>query len=243
MKSALCRYVHPAGLNGTLPQQGVLSGVKPIFVFTAATESRELVLHSLRLAKRAYPQASIVLILDQPRPDLMFGGLRCVQGKTLKVQSEGGAWWHRFFEEGLREPGDVIFNVDPDTRIARKLSYVPDFDCFGSHLGPGHCQEHIQGGFQGFWRSSAEVLCASRVFLQESLKDWHNWAWAQDYHFGWGEKKGYLSTDRLIMVGLKKLGLTWGNHDEVMSMYRASLLPADLSKWAVTHPHKSVGGS
>lgn len=216
--------------------------MKPIFVVTVASESLDLITFCVDLIWKAYPGGSVVIVADQPRTDLAAVPAKFVQRpKPLKVQPEGGNWWHSFFEEALRETGDIIFKFDPDARISRKLSYIPDVDCFGSLLGKGEVQEHIQGGCQAFWRTSAQKLYDSKVFTFPALTDWKTWAFKRDYDYDWAEWKGYLSTDRIIMWGLRACGMSWGNHAEIISLCKHDWLPADLTPWAITHPHKVPG--
>lgn len=208
---------------------------------TVANEPKEIIHRSIGFIYSAYKTASVVLIADQPRSDLCETRARFVQSTPMKNHACGARWWDRVFQEGLKEQGELIFKIDPDTHVVRQLKIIPAADCFGTLLGKGHVQEHIQGGCQGFWRSAVERIVASKVLLDDAYKDWRTWAFGGgtcDCDFGSGNWAGYLSTDRINMHVLRRLHMTWDNHPDMACYFLLNELPEHLKNYAITHPHK-----
>jgi len=217
--------------------------MKTIWAMTVACEQKVAIQESVDLIYRAYPTASIVLIADRIRSDLMDINARFVQSTPMKNQASGALWWDRLFREGLKEQGELIFKIDPDAHVNRPLKVIPAADCFGTLLGKNHIQEHIQGGCQGFWRSAAERIFNSQVLLDDAYKDWHTWAFGgghADTDFGPTGWADYLSTDRINMHVLKRLNMTWDNHPDMSCYYFMNGTPIETENMTSRTPTDSL---
>lgn len=215
---------------------------------TVANEPFKLVQRCINHVYAAYPNAAVVVIADQLRPDLGYINARFVQSCPLKNQPSGALWWDRLFAEALKEDGEYIFKIDPDTLVHKPLTFFPNCDCFGTLLGKGMMKEHIQGGCQVFIRSAAKTILADGCLLDPAYQDWQTWAFkdqtgqvVDDFNYGYGEWKGYLSTDRILMHVLRRMRMCWDNHPEIACYFEVHQRPdsAQAPKFAVTHPHRA----
>ena len=194
-------------------------------------------LHHLRLV---YPAVEVVVISDgtgYPEYSDICAKYRArfVKGDRLKRAECGGRWWLRTLTHGLTLGTEYLVKIDPDTKFQREIAFWPTWDIFGTLSGRGTKWEHIQGGVQGFSRSTIVRLMESEFFNDHALCDPATYVWSEALLLH-AKKKNYLCTDAMLQYAKKRLKLTWGDWSEASSRWRG--LPANVAKYAVTHPHK-----
>ena len=197
----------------------------------------EWCLHHLRLI---YPDIVVTVISDgNGYPE--YPGIcaeyhaQFVKGEKLKRAACGGRWWLRTLTHGLETGTDYMIKIDPDTKFQRRIGVWPSHDIFGTLTGRGKHWEHIQGGVQGFARSTVVRLIETEYFADSALCDPATYAWSSTL-LEHARKSNYLCTDAMLRSAKRALKLSWGDWTEVCSRWRG--LPADKSRYAITHPHK-----
>ena len=102
----------------------------PIFVVNVYQEDEALLLQCLTSIRTFYPDAPLVMISDGNQ-NMLYSDMafkmraRLVIGSRLKVPASGGAWTKRMYTEALREVGDTIVKMDPDSLMWRAFKIDP----------------------------------------------------------------------------------------------------------------------
>lgn len=211
--------------------------MKITFIVTFANEPIEQIDWCLSNLRKSYPKANVILISDGGRIDYGLPqkyNTVFVAGEKLKIISRGALWWKRFLTEALKTDADVIFKIDPDTKIWRRLNYFPDSDFFGMLTNKGEIDEHIQGGCQGFSRSFAEKIIDSKITEDENYKDLN--FWGSPAFKAAHAAPDYFSTDWSMIHIAKRLNATREKHTEILSIWVPfSFLKNAPPNWTMKH--------
>jgi hypothetical protein len=151
-------------------------------------------------------------------------------GERLKVATCGAQWWQRFFEIALARPADFVFKMDADTWLHRPFAGFPKWDVFGTV----DRDFEIQGGMQGFRRSTVQKIVTSGICLDPVYKDPARWGPPRTVKYT--QSTGQISSDHSLAHIVRRLGLTWGDWAEVDCQWRKSREFRDGV--AASHPHK-----
>ncbi len=190
--------------------------MKITFVITFAYESLEQLEWCISHLRKSYHEANVILISDGHRDPMYLPekyNTIFIAGQKLKIISCGALWWKRFFTEALKTNADIIFKIDPDTKIWRRLNYLPSSDFFGMLEGTAY----IQGGCQGFNRKFAEKIIESKITEEENYKNQDFWG-NPDFK-ACNPDPNYFSTDWSMIHMAKRLNATLEKHPEIYSRW------------------------
>ena len=138
------------------------------FVMTVHQETGQA-LNRLRVLKRVYPEASVVLVGDGPvapflKPAAMALGARFKEGEEIKQDlSKRGLWTERWLRAGLESGADLIMKIDPDTGIFARAEF-PEAQLFGEKIGD---PVGVHGGCLGIRKETAQRIVDSGLLLDE----------------------------------------------------------------------------
>jgi len=203
----------------------------------------------LPLLRESYPTSRVVLITDgddDPYEDIA-AQYHCDYraGQHLMKLDTGHLFVRRLLVELLRGPERYLFKIDPDTRIWRRFSGLPEApSLFGTletvsegRQAPIAGPPNVQGGCIGMTRDVAETMLESRALTADMFhfRALDSWARCDDAR-------------RAVACGqfLEDFALSWFAHHlgfpivvnpEVQSRWRVPADNPDL-RYAVTHPHK-----
>jgi hypothetical protein len=204
----------------------------------------------LRRLRAHYPEARLIVRSDghhEPRYSALARGLRFDyrEGPRLFGVECGGALVQAMLDAYLDEPTAWLIRIDTDSRVHRRLRWLPEEDCvFGTleHFSQVSREAldppNVQGGCLGLTLGAARALRASRVFEDPALLDPRStWAVCRDIVLR--AESGLVSFDFLVRYGCMRVGVPVREHPEVRSVWRGNVDNRD-SKYAITHPHKFV---
>lgn len=157
-------------------------------------------------------------------------------GRYYKRIECGGLWWKRTLEIGLKYNKKWILKVDPDTKFCRPFRSEPKFPISGTHNNIGNQHEYIQGGCQAIRKDIAQKILKSDILHSDELAK--HWNFCPDRKFlnSW-LPTGYFTTDFSLVYIMRKLGIEFGNWEDVGCQWRVAPPNFD-GTYAVTHPHK-----
>ncbi|GMV79335.1 MAG: hypothetical protein AMXMBFR7_05190 [Planctomycetota bacterium] len=207
--------------------------------------------------RRHYPGATILVHFDGASSALgealaeHYGAPHFVEKRRLYETVYGGELLHGMLERMLAYPAEAMFKIDPDCHIRRRLTQLGPTPIFG-RLQAKPKMACPQGGCVGFTRASAERIVKWGGLRADGLKGpgyvkfWRSVPKRHpDPEFAGrvvaeivkrAEQKGLVSFDWLVYLAAHHTKQRMGEHPEIGSFWRK--LPADLSKFAITHPHK-----
>lgn len=229
------RFGSDTGWMNSSPNRTYNMDPRLLFGCVVYREGPKLLGAFLASVRAHYPDQPIFVISDgmqnpdYPRVCAEYGA-EYVLGERLKILDKGGAWWYRHFKKAASYPFDFFFKIDPDTRIHRKFRSIPEWELFGSKAST-----NIQGGIQGFRRSAVDKIIRSRLLDSPALKNPETWT-KHDVTREYVRATGQISTDFVLMHVIHQLKMTWGNWEEVDSLWHPDRpFRTDV---AATHPHK-----
>lgn len=166
-------------------------------------------------------------------------------GERLYPVENGGKMLQRMLDVFLEQPSSYLVKLDTDTRIHRRLRYMPTGRVvFGtlewetSHSRTRLDFPNVQGGCLGFTLASAQAIASSGLLVSEKLVDYRaTYADNPDILIR-AEKVGLISADFVIRYACRQLDITLVQFDEVMATYRRAV-PSGGGGFAITHPHKT----
>jgi len=124
--------------------------VIPIFVVNVYQEDEALLRQCLKSIRAFYPTAPLVMISDGNQ-NMLYSDIafevkaRLVIGSRLKVPACSGSWTKRMYTEALREVGDTIIKMDPDSYMWRAFKIDPPGD-YAGYLTDCPKGEYVHGG-------------------------------------------------------------------------------------------------
>lgn len=203
----------------------------------------------LRHLRAHYPRARVVVINDGDGMDyervLQPFKVHYINGTHLHHLSTCHLYIRRFCEAMLEGSEEYCIKIDPDTKIWRRLSYLPDMSSiFGSvettteagrqKIAP---PANVQGGFIGCTRDVIRDILDSPQLSADACtrKCFRTWARAGDMVSVVAAAR--FSDDFLLSWLAGQCGVIPLELREVCSNWRR---PPDNSdgRFAVTHPHK-----
>lgn len=208
----------------------------------------------LRHLRTHYPGSRIVLLADGdskslPRYAKLATEFRAnlVLGEHLMALSSSHLYVERMLRQALRGAERFYFRIDPDTRIWRRFSWLPDLACaFGTLETVSEAFKdrirhppNIQGGCIGFTREVVEGVLASDVLSHQRC--------VMDARAGWVRcadcehiaDRGMMLDDFVLSWAVDASGFPVLSHPEIASYWR-NALPNGALSFAVTHPHKEM---
>lgn len=177
--------------------------------------------------RKHYPLAHVLVIIEGENiSNLDMFKVNVIYGKNLWNVDIGGCGqlWNRRFKYFLKSNKQYLFRIDSDTKIEKRLSFLPVIDCvFGTVVG---CSERrfIQGGFVGLTRNIAVKILKSGVLMNRKFNDYKYYV-----------NKKWLASDDRALKELNMIGVPFYNHPEIKCVWRGSV---QSGKYAITHPHK-----
>jgi hypothetical protein len=167
------------------------------------------------------------------------------RGERLYPVEHGGRMLQRMFDAFLEQPSTCLIKLDTDTRVHRRLQYVPRGRVvFGTLEQETHQSKtrldfpNVQGGCLGFTLDSARAIADSKLLLSERLLDYRGTYADNPDIIARAQNVGLISCDFVIRYVCRKLNITPVQFDEVNSIYRGQI-PHGGGGFAITHPHKS----
>ena len=192
--------------------------------------------------RQVYPQSRLILRSDGD-PDSAIAEMaqkyngECYYGERLMGIEKGGEIVHEMLRLFLIHKTAYLFKIDPDTRIVRPFTALPDHGCvFGTLQHQGELFS-IQGGCLGFTLDAAQTFYSSQFFLDPALtKRPPPWVITKDLARR-PMQLALTSIDWVVGWACKKMGVELVDWPEIMSEWQVTPENEDL-RYAVTHPHK-----
>ncbi len=214
------------------------------FVVPVAHEGKAQLDACLSNIRTHYPDAPVAVVSDgvhDPHYAELAKNYTCqyIEGVFLKRYEANGLWWKRLLTVGLAQNTRYVVKMDPDARIHRQFKQPEhDFGLFGTLGTLGNTSKHnIQGGIQFFTRNAVERLLKPDGVDSINLIDQKLYCYGDDHMLLDWISIGFMGSDLTMMNTVKKLGITYGNWDEIHSIWRGDVTPQTLTH-AATHPHK-----
>lgn len=207
----------------------------------------------LRYLRESYPSSRVVLVVDGdadnlPRYETLAREFRAtvVRGEHLMQFATNHLYVARLLEQAVAGPERYFFRIDPDTRIWRRFTWLPDLSCaFGTletvtELFKDRVRHppNVQGGCLGLTRDVAEGVLASGVLNHDQCVNEARWVRNRDSEYV--VSKGVMLDDFVISWAVDAAGFPILPHPEIASYWRNVSPNTDLA-YAVTHPHKDMG--
>jgi hypothetical protein len=217
----------------------------PCFLFHVYRD--ELLAERLMTQLRGiYPSADIICISDG-RPVSGFFQI-CTQqrvtylaGDRLKRMATGAAWVERMITAFLtRSNAETLIKLDPDSQMHRAFKTIPAADWFGQINLKGFYRPRVRGGCMGFSRLLLEKILMSNLLVNPiygklpfgyqryGVFRKHGEAYSDE----WIASMDCILADICFRLGVEPVA--W--KEEICIHFREPL-PANLSPYAVTHPH------
>ena len=208
----------------------------------------------LRYLRESYPRSRVVLIADGdaqsiPRYALLAREHRAslIPGEHLMRFETSHQYVSRLLEQAVAGPERYFFRIDPDTRIWRRFSWLPELSCgFGTletvtDLFKDRIRHppNIQGGCIGMTRDSAAAVLASGILSYERCVLDARAGWVRTRDCESVADSGSMLDDFVISWALDAAGFPLFQHPEIGSYWRDPYPNSDLA-FAVTHPHKEM---
>ena len=215
------------------------------FVFHVHKNDRRIALRLAKEIREFHPESSAICIGDgfnEPEfieqlktLDIRFASSR----EPLKTALSGWRWVQRFLINGLRLETDYFLRIDSDSRLHRRIEFVPDADMFG-----GLTQEtiapwpFIPGGCIGFKKEAAQKILQSKVLEDPFYSNPTYFAYPRYSnelrHRGErASRKAYYLDDIALGHIASVLGLTMAKWSEANIRFRGRPLFANK---AISHP-------
>src|SRR6266699_3200042 len=224
-------------------------GNKEVTFFVNVYRDFALAQDSLFRVRTHFPESRVIVVSDGD-PDPRYAalaaalGLEYHQGERLIPVQKGGAIVQRMLGLFLLKPSASLIKIDTDTRVHRRLRWLPDGVCvFGSleHQTSGDVESlsppNVQGGCIGITLGAAHILHESGIFSSPRLCDaLSTWASCRDM-VARVKGAGLVSDDFLMRYGCAELGIPMRSYSEVDSRWRNPVHNETL-QYAITHPHK-----
>jgi hypothetical protein len=193
-----------------------------------------------------YPDATDIICLSDGQPASRFvqncdrKRVTYLAGNRLKRMATGAAWIERMMTAFLTQSkAQTLIKLDPDSQVHRSFTAIPTADWFGQINLNGFYRPRIRGGCVGFSRDLATKILAGS-FLENPIYRQLPFGYQR---YGTFRKPGETasdewisSTDSILADICFRLGIEPTPWSEVCIHFREPL-PADLSPYAVTHPH------
>ncbi|MCE9582433.1 MAG: hypothetical protein K8T20_08070 [Planctomycetes bacterium] len=208
----------------------------------------------LRHLRASWPGSRVVLLVDGdpanlPRYQAIGREFRAtvVPGEHLMKLDTCHRYVERLLQQGIAGPERYFFRIDPDTRIWRRFSWLPDLPCaFGTleTLSVAFRDRirhppNIQGGCVGFTREALEGTLASGVLTHDRCVTHAASGWARTRDCTHVVSRGMMLDDFLLSWAVDAAGFPIFPHAEIASFWRDPV-PNDTGAFAVTHPHKDM---
>jgi hypothetical protein len=185
---------------------------------------------------------------DDPRYELLSQrfNIDYMAGERLYPVENGGKMLQRMLDAFLEQPCSYLIKLDTDTRIHRRLRFMPTgtvvFGTLEWESSQGKSKldfPNVQGGCLCFTLESAKAIADSAVLLSERLTDYRGTYADNPDIIIRAEKVGLISADFIIRYVCRQLDIPVVQFDEVYAIYRGTI-PAGGGGFAITHPHKSL---
>ena len=163
---------------------------------------------------------------------------RYVEGNGLQSIAGDALWWECICVEVLRESGNCILKVDPNSGVCRPFCSAPLGDLFGaarSKAGNGH----VESECMGLSRKFAEKIVDSGVARRNCYLDPKNrllGSQRQDFIRSCGADHSRL--DWTMMHMATSLGVKWEPWSEI-GPYRGVQAVVNGQEFAITYPQRS----
>ncbi|MCE9582432.1 MAG: hypothetical protein K8T20_08065 [Planctomycetes bacterium] len=209
---------------------------------------------SLQHLRESYPDSRLVLIVDGdsenlPRYQAVGREFRAqvLPGEPYFNLASGHRYVERVLRQGLAGPERYLFKIDPDTRIWRRFSWLPDFPCaFGTletvtmafGVRVGH-PPNVQGGCMGYTREVIEGVLASGLLSSDRCVTNAASGWSRNKDCEHMVARGKVHDDFLSSWAVDAAGFPLCQHPEIASYWREAV-PNENLAYVVTHPHKSM---
>ena len=208
----------------------------------------------LAYLRTVYSGSRIVLLMDGDVENLQRYQVLSRQFRTelivgdhLMTSSTCHRYVDRLLQQALTGPERYFFRIDPDTRVWKRFTWLPTFDCaFGTLETVTQAfadrvphPPNIQGGCIGLTRGCIEGVLASDNLTHDRcvLQATTGWARTQDCRHILSKES--MFDDFLISWSVDAAGFPIIQHPEIASYWRVALQNTDL-RFAVTHPHKEM---
>lgn len=216
-----------------------------VFAVNVWREKPELLGKCFSMLRAAYPNSPVLAILDgidgnaDGIPEILGEareyGVFVLPGDRLKKGvHHGAAIWTRLFDHAMRFNTDYVVKMDPDTRVHRRLTYMPrNTNCVaGRIMSANDPARHVQGGFQLMPIAFVELALAES--MRDEYKDPKFWKSGQSEVF---TSRDLVSTDYLLSAMMRNLSSIFVPHPEIECRSLRGAEPFSKAA-AVTHPHK-----
>lgn len=199
--------------------------------------------------RRAYPTSAIVLLVDSADPAVVERWREVAERLAVEARAvptpvyameNGGLVVAVHLEAFLAIEALWWFKIDPDTFVRRPLDELPDAPCFFGTVQGGHPRPSLQGGCIGGTRDAVRRLHESGVLASPALLDPEStWATGNQILLRRLADRRLVSFDFVHAWAAEQIGVPLVDHPEIKSLWLGP--PRDGSRYAVTHPHKSLG--
>ena len=201
-----------------------------------------------------YPDSRVVLLVDGDHGNLpgyekLAAEFRAelVSGEHLMAFSSSHLYVERMLRQALRGSERFYFRIDPDTRIWRRFSWLPDLPCaFGTLETVSTAFQdrirhppNIQGGCIGFTREVVEGVLESGVLSHQRCVVEAREGWVRCADCEHIADRGMMLDDFVLSWAVDAAGFPIVSHPEIGSYWRKAVPNGALS-FAVTHPHKEM---
>ena len=201
----------------------------PIFIVNVYKDDPTILRQCLTRLRMFYLTSPLVMIADGDQnmiySDLAFEfKARLTMGSRLKLPQCGGAWSKRMYTEGLREQGDTIIKLDPDSYMWRAFETDPAGDYCG----------YIRGGRKPHIHGACKSLSVTAT--RSVLEDFSNSKYVNNDEFTYLKNGERVISDDLITADvMQERNIPLTNWPEI------SPFPLESSAiFAVTHGYTKV---
>lgn len=143
--------------------------------FIAVYRDQPLATSLIESLARVYPESRRLICSDGDRRldferFCVIHGCDYLDGERLKLSRFGGQWLVRMLNFYLSVcNADYLIKLDPDSRLIRPFSAIPEAQIFG-RLASNGVKEYVQGGAIGIRRDAATEILQSELLLMPKYR-------------------------------------------------------------------------
>lgn len=204
--------------------------------------------------REAYPHSRVVLIADGDSEN--FGRYRAIStefsaelvlGEHLMKFQTTHDYVTRLLQHAVSGRERYVFRIDPDTRIWRRFSWLPEIACaFGTLESVTVAFQdrirhppNIQGGCIGLARDVCLAILDQNILNYDACVTHARSGWVRNRDCEHVTAKGMMLDDFVLSWAADAAGFPLLPHAEIASYWRDPVSNETL-QYAVTHPHKDM---
>ncbi len=206
----------------------------------------------LEYLRASYPDSRVVLLVDGDTTNDYANiaaqyNAELVLGEHLMKFDTCHAYVERLLLQALKGGERYFFRIDPDARIWRRFSWLPNSDCeFGTletitaaYKDKIRHPPNIQGGCLGLTRGVIERILESNVLSHERCVEQARNGWVRNKDCEHSMAAKLMLDDFIISWAVDVAGFPITQHPEIASYWREVTENGNL-QFAVTHPNKEM---